>query len=440
MKKIKKIHVKRLQNSLQGSVIIPGDKSCSQRALMLSSQMLGNTLIKGLLESEDVLATKDALINLGVKIEKSQFGWVVEGSGLGNLVTPDTILDLKNSGTGVRLLMGLISTMGVSATLTGDDSLRSRPMARVINPLSKYSVEFNARDKNYLPIHLQGNMSSTAINHEITVPSAQVKSALLLAGLNAYGESSFIETTLTRDHTEIMMRYLGFDIKEKLEGNKKVININANQDLPAKDITVSGDPSSAAFLVAAAILVKGSNITVKNVLINEHRIGFYKILKLMNAKISFENIREVSGEKVADIKAEYSELKSAKIPAHYAPSTIDEYPILAVLASQAKGVTRMNGLTELKVKESNRLAAIVENLKKCQINVSYGDDWLEVKYSPNIAVSETITTYHDHRIAMSFIILGLISQNGVSIDDITMIDTSFPEFFQKLEELGAHLC
>lgn len=439
MENTTKIHVLRVKNALQGKVVIPGDKSCSQRALMLASQMLGTTVISGLLESNDVMATKNALIGLGVKINKEGNDWVVEGSGLGSLANPDNVLDLQNSGTGVRLLMGLVSTMNVRVVFTGDSSLRSRPMGRVMNPLKKYAAEFSPRDKDFLPVEVVGNMSSTAISHEIEVPSAQVKSALLLASLNAHGESDFVETTLTRDHTEIMMRYLGFDIVEKLENNKKYISINATNDLPAKDITVSGDPSSAAFLVAAAILIKGSNITIKNVLINEHRIGFYQILELMNAKVSFNNIREVSGEKVADITAEYSDLKAVDIPAEYAPRTIDEYPILAILSSQAVGTTRMNGLTELKIKESNRLDAIVQNLEKCQVDVKSGDDWMEIEYSPNIKSSDIIETCHDHRIAMSFIILGLISENGIVIDDITMINTSFPEFFDKFKELGINI-
>lgn len=439
MKMIQEIHVLRVKNSLQGSIVMPGDKSCSHRSLMIASQMTGSTTITGLLESDDVMATKDALIDFGVKIEKKGKNWLVDGLGLGNLTTPDNVIDLGNSGTGVRLLMGLICTMNVNVILTGDRSLRSRPMARVIKPLKKYAVEFGARDDNYLPVHVEGNMFATAINHKITVPSAQVKSALLFAALNAHGESSFIETVLTRDHTEIMMKYLGFNITEEIIDNQKHITINADQELPAKDITISGDPSSAAFLIAAAILIPDSKITVKNVLMNEHRIGFYKILELMNANISFNNVREVSGEQVADIEASYSNLQAVDIAASYAPSTIDEYPILAILSSQAKGVTRMNGLQELKVKESNRLDAIVENLRKCQIDVSCGKDWMEIRYSPNIEATDIINTYHDHRIAMSFIILGLISKNGITIDDITMINTSFPGFFDKLKELGADI-
>ena len=436
MTEYNKTQLLKAQNPLRGEITVPGDKSCSQRALMLASQMLGTTKITGLLESADVISTKNALISLGASIKKEQDEWLVMGNGLGSLTTPNEVLDLGNSGTGVRLLMGLVTTMNLNAVFTGDQSLRSRPMQRVTEPLRKYNANFQARDNNYLPLQLQGNPNSVAINHEITVPSAQVKSALLLAALNAHGESQFIENTLTRDHTEIMLRYLGFAIDETYDNGKKIIKINAPEDLAAKDLAIAGDPSSAAFLVAAAILIKDSDITIKNVLINQYRIGFYEILRNMNAQIEFSNIREVSGEKIADINVKYSQLKSYDISAEYAAKTIDEYPILAILASQAQGKTRMNGIAELKIKESDRLNAIIENLTACNVLVTSGDDWLEISYSPNIINNAIIKTYHDHRIAMSFAILGLISQNTITIDDITMIQTSFPDFFTKLAALN----
>ena len=428
--------IKNIKSALTGSIIVDGDKSCSHRALMLASQMLGITRISGLLEAEDVIATKNALVEMGVRIEVDGKDWLIYGNGLASLVSPDKILDLGNSGTGVRLLLGLVATINIEASFTGDKSLNSRPMLRVLEPLKQYLCNFTAREKNYLPINIKGNNLAPAIKYEIITPSAQVKSALLLAALNAHGKSIFTENILTRDHTEIMMEYLGFDIEQEIIAGKKNITVQGGQDLPAKDIIVSGDPSSAAFIVAAALLVKGSEITIKNVLINKYRIGFYQVLKKMGANIEFTRIRSICNEQVADIKVKYSKLQGIDIDANYAPSMIDEYPILSILASQAVGSTKMYGIAELKVKESNRLSAIVSNLKKCGVTVNSGDDWLEVKYTKNIDSKEIITTYHDHRIAMSFIILGLISKNGLEIDDIDMIKTSFPSFFDLLKEIG----
>lgn len=431
-------YVKTSRLPLQGVITVDGDKSCSHRALMLASQMLGVSRVSGLLLAEDVLATKDALIAMGVKIIADGDDWLIYGNGLGSLVTPENILDLGNSGTGVRLLLGLVATMNIKTIFTGDKSLNSRPMLRVLKPLQAYLCNFSAREDNFLPVEMQGNKLAPAIKYQITTPSAQVKSALLLAALNAYGKSIITEKIFTRDHTEIMLDYLGFSIQEKINNNIKEITIHGNkQDVKAKDINVSGDPSSAAFMVAAALLVKDSHLVIKNILINKYRIGFYQILQKMGANISFNNIRNICGEEVADIEVKYSQLHGVEVESHYAPSMIDEYPILSILATQALGATKMYGLAELKVKESNRLNAIIENLQNCGVTLNSGEDWLEISYSKNIQANKIINSYHDHRIAMSFIILGLISNNIIEIDDISMIKTSFPNFFTLLKKIKA---
>ncbi len=422
--------------SLKGEIFVSSDKSCSHRALILASQMMGVTKITGLLEAEDVLATKKALQYLGVEIYKEENDYFVKGNGFACFSSPKNILDLQNSGTGVRLLMGLVATINGSFVFTGDDSLVKRPMARVLKPLEKFAVDYQARENNFLPITIIGNDEATAIKTEVAVPSAQVKSALLLAAINAYGKSTIIEPVLTRDHTEIMMEYLGFEIEVEMIEGKKHISLNAQEDLPAKDITVSGDPSSATFLAALALLSKDSQITLKNILFNQYRTGFFEIVEKMGAKISYDNERIISGEKVVDITLKTSILKAINIPAEIASKTIDEYPILAIVASKAKGITRMNGLKELKVKESNRFLAIIENLQKCGVKTNNGDDWLEIEGTEKLEVTDIITTYHDHRIAMSFIVLALAFQTEIVIDDITMINTSFPEFFDKLQEVG----
>ncbi|MBT4879245.1 MAG: 3-phosphoshikimate 1-carboxyvinyltransferase [Alphaproteobacteria bacterium] len=424
---------------ITGTIFASSDKSCSHRALILASQMVGVTKISNLLESEDVLATKNSLEKLGVKIEKKEAIYYVYGSGRSSLVSPEEVLDLGNSGTGVRLLMGLIATQPVQAVFTGDKSLSNRPMGRVLEPLNNFNFEAVARDNNFLPVHITGNSDAVAINYELKVASAQVKTAMLLAALNAHGESKVIEKEFTRDHTELMMQYLGLNLQVKESSSLKEITLNVEEDLPAKDINVNGDPSSAAFLVAAALLIEGSEILVKNIMINKYRIGFYEVLKMMGANITFENIREDSGEKIADIRAKYSKLKAVLVPAHFAASMIDEYPILAILAAKAEGTTRMVGLAELRVKESDRLIAIYNNLIKCGVEAEHGDDWLEVSFCNEVVATQTIETFHDHRIAMSFLILGLTAPDGVAVDDIKMINTSFPEFFSRLKELGVKI-
>jgi 3-phosphoshikimate 1-carboxyvinyltransferase len=288
-------------------------------------------------------------------------------------------------------------------------------------------------------LFLKGNKDAVAIKHEIEVASAQVKSALLLGAINAHGESEIIEPVLTRDHTEIMMQYLGFNLTEKLLDGKKHIYLNVEQELKAKSINIAGDPSSAAFLASLAILTKGSDIVIKNILFNVHRTGFFEVAKNMGADITIINDKILSGERVVDLRIKYSTLTGVITEKEIAPKTIDEYPILAILAAKAEGKTRFNGLEELKVKESNRFSAIIDNLKNCGVKVEYGNDWIEIEGCKNFKISEVIKTHHDHRIAMSFIILGLTITEQVTIDDTAMIKTSFPEFFDKLKELNANI-
>ncbi|MBL6621544.1 MAG: 3-phosphoshikimate 1-carboxyvinyltransferase [Rickettsiales bacterium] len=425
------------KNSIKGSISVSGDKSCSHRALIFASLMQGVSKIYGLLESEDVLATLNALQKMGVPINKKEDNYEIFGSGFHSLISPKQELNLQNSGTGVRLLMGLVSTQDLQVTFTGDNSLSSRPMARVTDPLSKFLVKFNLRDGNFLPAHINGNADAIAINYKINIPSAQIKTALILAALHANGTSEIIETKLTRDHTELMMQYLGFPIDCKIVEKQKIIKIKGNQDnIKARNIKVSSDPSSAAFLIAAALLAPESDITINNVIINPHRIGFFETLKEMGAKIQYLNIRNESGEEIADIRAKYSKLNGIEIAAEKAASMIDEYPILSVIATQAEGKTTMYGLKELRVKESDRLAAIIKNLEICGVKTKSGEDWLTVEYTKKIKAKNIIKTYDDHRIAMSFLILGLVSEEGLAIDDASMINTSFPEFFDKLNQLG----
>jgi 3-phosphoshikimate 1-carboxyvinyltransferase len=418
------------------TINVDGDKSSSHRALIFASLMSGVSQISGLLEAEDVMATKSSLQLMGVDIEKKEGKYFVKGNGINSLISPENILNLENSGTGVRLLMGLVSTMPVEAVFSGDKSLNKRPMNRVMDLIGQYSPQYKLREGNFLPLTIKGNDKATAINTEIKVPSAQVKSAGILAALNAKGISKFIEKTKTRDHTEIMMKYLGFSIKTKEKNGVTEIEVEGGSEVEAENIEVCGDPSSAAFLVAACLISRDAKLIIENIIVNPERIGFYQIVKKMGANLKFINKRKICGEEVADIEVHSSKLNGVDVGAQYAPRTIDEYPILAVLASQAQGVTKFSGLEELKVKESNRLSAIEENLLNCGVKVRSNTDSLEIEYSPKIKSKGAIKTYHDHRIAMSFIILGLVAENNFEIDDVNMINTSFPSFFKILSQLG----
>jgi len=420
---------------LEGVVTVPGDKSISHRALILGSQAIGTTKVTNLLESEDVINTANSLKSLGVEIDRKENNWVVNGVGIGGLSKPEGILNMGNSGTGVRLMMGLVSSYDFPTTFTGDESLRKRPMGRVITPLEEMGAEIKSSDSGKLPLTICAGEGMHPIEYKLPVPSAQVKSAILLAALNIPGETKIIELEKTRNHTELMMEYLGIDIKVKNEE----ISVIGQQEFDAKDINVPSDPSSAAFAIVAALIVPGSKVTVKNVCINHSRIGLYNILKKMGANIKLTKKRSEAGEPIADIEASYSKLKGINVPAKIAPSMIDEYPILSIAASVAKGTTVMKGLGELRVKESDRLSAIAEGLEESGVEVETTEDSLTVRGSGKIKGGSTIRTHMDHRIAMSFLILGMISEKPITVDDVSMINTSFPGFVGLMNSLGAKI-
>jgi len=425
-------------NALRGEITIPGDKSISHRALIFSALANGISNISGLLEGEDVLRTAKALEQMGARINRLENNiWQVNGVGYCGLREPDDVLLMGNSGTSTRLLMGLVSSLNFTTFFTGDDSLRKRPMKRVFEPLKDIGATIIARSGDLLPATIIGTDEPMAITYQMKVASAQVKSAIMLAALNILGTTTIIEPELCRDHTEIMMKYLGLDVKVEEFNDGRKITVNGCNDFDAKDFVVPGDISSAAFIIVAALIIPNSKIRINNVGVNPLRDGIITTLKEMGGNIELINQRLVGGEKVADILVEYSQLKGIEVPASRAPSMIDEYPILSVAAANAEGITKMNGLAELKVKESNRLKAIADGLIECGVEAKIGDDSLEViggiKEQQNIA---QIKTHLDHRIAMSFLIMGLKMKNGLKIDDSEMIKTSFPNFMQIFSSFG----
>ncbi len=419
--------------ALKGIVEVPGDKSISHRALLISSQAIGTSKIIGLLEGEDIICTAKALQAMGVGIEKKGNVWYVKGVGVGGLQEPDNIIDMENTGTGCRLLMGLVATQGINVFLTGDASLRKRPMERVTKPLLQMGARFTTREKGRLPLAVQGTRDAMPIVYEMPVASAQVKSAVLLAALNTSGTTGVIENEPTRDHTELMLRAFGADISRS---KNNVIMLKGQPELTAREIKVPGDPSSAAFLIVAALLVPGSDITIKNVCINPHRTGLFETLKEMGGKITLKNKREEGGEKVADINVKYSRLSGVAVPAERAPSMIDEYPVLSVAAAYAQGKTKMTGLKELRVKESDRLKTIYDGLIANGVKAKMGSDWLEVT-GGKVKGGGLVKTHLDHRIAMSFLVMGLLSGKAVEVDDGSPIATSFPGFVELMNSIGA---
>lgn len=430
----------RKTGALQGAARVPGDKSISHRALILGALAEGRTTITGLLESEDILCTARALQALGAQVEKSYGVWTVIGRGLGGLTCPKGGLDFGNSGTGARLMMGVVAGHPVRAVFTGDASLQKRPMGRVLEPLKRMGLDIAEEGRATLPLTLIGSSELVPIAYRLPVPSAQVKSAVLLAGLLASGVTSVIETEKTRDHTEKMLTYFGAAVStEPGEGGGLIISVEGRRELKGKPVAVPGDPSSAAFLAAAAILCEGSDVLIQNILINPTRTGFYKTLSEMGADVSFENERIENGETVADLRARASKLKGVHVPAERAPSMIDEYPMLAALAAFAEGETVMEGLAELRVKESDRLAAMAAGLSACGVKAEARGDTLAVTGSPTVNGGATVLTHMDHRIAMSFLVLGLAAEQPVTVDDASMIATSFPEFRPLMQKLGAKL-
>jgi 3-phosphoshikimate 1-carboxyvinyltransferase len=428
---------------LKGKVNVPGDKSISHRALIFACLAHGKSKISGLLEGEDVLKTAKALTKMGAEINKLDDGsWQINGSGIAGLMESDNVLDMGNSGTSTRLLAGLVAPYDFTSFFNGDDSLTKRPMQRIFEPIKMIGAKIIGRQNNFLPFAIIGAKNPLPISYFMKMASAQVKSAILLASLTINGRSSIIEPEKCRNHTEIMMNYLGLKLRvEDIEIAGKIgskISYQGMQEFDAKDFFVPGDISSAAFLIVAAILIKDSKIKINNVGLNNLRDGIVTTLIAMGANIAIENERILAGEKVADIIVEYSKLKAVEVPASRAPIMIDEYPILAIAASFADGITKMNGLAELKVKESNRLLMIATNLQKCGVKVKIGDDYLEIKGGfKQPAKPVDILTNLDHRIAMSFLIMGMNLEKGVKIDDSSMIDTSFPDFVKIFKKLGA---
>ncbi|MEO8419898.1 MAG: 3-phosphoshikimate 1-carboxyvinyltransferase [Hyphomicrobium sp.] len=420
---------------LRGSVRVPGDKSISHRALMLGALATGITRLTGLLEAEDVLNTAKALQALGAPIEKVGDEWRITGRGVGGLRQPDGPLDFGNSGTGTRLMLGVIAGHDMTVQIEGDASLSRRPMGRVLGPLQQMGLEVEGgRDR--LPLVVRGSANLVPIEYALPVPSAQVKSAVLLAGLLTAGETTVIETEATRDHTERMLRYFGAEVQAKLVDGKTRITVTGDAELHGRNVMVPADPSSAAFVAAAAALVPGSDVTIEGVLINPTRIGFFEVLREMGADIAFTGMREEGGEPIADIRVRHAPLTGVHVAAHRAPSMIDEYPILAVVAAFADGETRMDGLAELKVKESDRLAATVAGLTANGVIARAAGDTLTVQGAREVRGGGTVATHLDHRIAMAFLTMGLASRDAVTVDDTTMVATSFPEFVTLMTSVG----
>ena len=426
-------------SALKGQIYVPSDKSISHRALILGSLAVGKTIISNLLESEDVFKTANGLKALGVDIYKKGNEWFVHGVGIGGFCEPDDIIDCGNSGTSVRLLMGLVSTCPIKATFTGDESLRKRPMDRVVEPLSEFGAYFSTNYDCKLPIHVIGSNEPIPINHILKIPSAQVKSAILLAGLNVKGTTSITENEATRDHTEIMLESFGANIKVKRKGLSKIISVSGFSKITTSAIKVPGDISSAAFPIASACMIPNSEIVIKNVGLNPLRDGFIDTLIEMGANIKIKNKNLETGELVADIHVTYSpNLKGIEIPEERSPRMIDEYPILSILAATAKGPTTMNGIKELRFKESDRISAVSDGLKRNGVSVSEEQDKLTIfgKGNQKIKGGSTIDASNDHRIAMSFAILGSITEKSVEIRGATSIKTSFPNFIDLMNSLG----
>ncbi len=430
----------RPADRIAGTIRVPGDKSISHRALMIAAMAVGETAITGLLEGEDVMATAAALEALGVASRRDDDGtWRVAGVGVGGLAEPDRVLDLGNAGTAARLLIGLLATHPFTSFLTGDASLRRRPMARVTEPVTRMGAQVLARSGVRLPLSLIGAADPVPIAYELPVPSAQIKSAILLAALNTPGETTVIENRPSRDHTELMLQAFGADVRvANRAAGGRAITIAGQPELDARPIAVPGDLSSAAFPGVAALVVPGSEVTVQGVGLNPTRTGLLQTLSDMGAKIDIAETSDGLGERLGDITFRAGPLRGVDVPAERAPSMIDEYPILAVAASCARGTTRMQGLAELRVKESDRLAAIAAGLRTAGVEASIDGDSLIVEgCAGRPPGGGHVASRLDHRIAMSFLVLGLAAEQPIAIDDAGVIDTSFPGFVAMMNRLGA---
>ncbi|MGA0300372.1 MAG: 3-phosphoshikimate 1-carboxyvinyltransferase [Paracoccaceae bacterium] len=428
---------------LSGVVEVPGDKSISHRSLIFGAMALGKTEISGLLEGQDVLDTAKAMEAFGASVTNHGDGnWTVHGVGVGGFSEPDGVIDCGNSGTGVRLIMGAMATHDMTATFTGDASLNKRPMARVTDPIALFGAEAYGRKGGRLPMTIVGAKHPVPVRYTVPMPSAQVKSAVMLAGLNAPGETVIIEKEATRDHTERMLVGFGAEVDVEITAEGRVITLRGYPELKPQTISVPRDPSSAAFPVCAALITEGSDILVPNIGLNPTRAGLYTTLREMGADLVFENERLEGGEPVADLRAKFSpNMKGIEVPPERAASMIDEYPILSVVASFAEGDTIMRGVKELRVKESDRIDAMAKGLRANGMDIDEGEDWwiIHGKGMGNVPGGGLAETFLDHRIAMSFLILGMGSEKPVRIDDGGPIVTSFPNFEPLMSALGAKL-
>ncbi|WCT74800.1 3-phosphoshikimate 1-carboxyvinyltransferase [Sphingomonas naphthae] len=433
----------RATAGLSGRITVPGDKSISHRSLMLSALAVGTSRVEGLLEGEDVLATAAAMRAMGATITRDDDAvWTIDGVGVGGLRQPATALEMGNSGTSTRLLLGLVASHAITATFTGDASLSKRPMARVTDPLSLMGAEFTTSPGGRLPLMVRGLCPAIPIDYRLPVASAQVKSAILLAGLNTPGITRVIEAVPTRDHSERMLTGFGaaLTVEEDIDGTR-TIAITGEAELRPQQIVVPGDPSSAAFPVVAGLLVPGSEIVVANVGLNPTRAGLYTVLRAMGASIVPEDEREVGGEPVADLRVSHSVLRGIDVPPEIVPSMVDEFPILFVAAALAEGRTVMRGLEELRVKESDRIAVMAEGLRAIGARVEELPDGLIIDGTGGepLAGGATVAAHLDHRIAMSFAVAGLVSSGTVTIDDMAPVATSFPGFATMMADLGAEV-
>ncbi|AZB57505.1 3-phosphoshikimate 1-carboxyvinyltransferase [Cereibacter sphaeroides] len=430
----------RRSGPLKGRAEIPGDKSISHRALILGAMAVGETQITGLLEGQDVLDTAKAMRAFGAEvIQHGPGAWSVHGVGVGGFAEPAEVIDCGNSGTGVRLVMGAMATSPLTATFTGDASLRKRPMGRVTDPLALFGTRAYGRKGGRLPMTLVGAADPVPVRYTVPMPSAQVKSAVLLAGLNAPGQTVVIEREATRDHSERMLRGFGAELSVETGPEGQIITLTGQPELRPQTVAVPRDPSSAAFPVCAALIVEGSEILVPGVSRNPTRDGLYVTLLEMGADIAFENEREEGGEPVADLRVRASALKGVEVPPERAPSMIDEYPILSVVAAFAEGTTIMRGVKELRVKESDRIDAMARGLEACGVRIEEDEDTLIVHGMDRVPGGATCATHLDHRIAMSFLVLGMAAEAPVTVDDGSPIATSFPAFTDLMTGLGADL-
>ncbi|WP_103763327.1 3-phosphoshikimate 1-carboxyvinyltransferase [Roseovarius confluentis] len=432
-----------LSSGLKGEAHVPGDKSISHRSLILGALSVGETVVTGLLEGEDVLDTAKAMRAMGADVERDADGvWHVHGVGVGGFAEPGHVIDCGNSGTGVRLIMGAMATSPITATFTGDASLNGRPMARVTDPLALFGARAVGREGGRLPMTIVGAREPVPVRYAVPVPSAQVKSAVLLAGLNAPGQTVVIEAEATRDHTERMLAGFGAEISTEVTEEGRVITLSGQPELTPQTIVVPRDPSSAAFPVCAAFITEGSDVLVPNIGLNPTRAGLFTTLREMGADLTYENEREEGGEPVADLRARFSPgMQGIEVPPERAASMIDEYPVLSVVAACATGRTVMRGVKELRVKESDRIDAMAAGLRACGVTVEEGEDWwiVEGMGAGGVPGGATCASHLDHRIAMSFLVLGLASKAPVSVDDGGPIATSFPVFETLMTALGAKI-